>query len=109
MEIKELLVSAGCLRAEEIKPATTDSNIKHLLAPPGGVAAMDATIYAPKSSPKDELYHLYPAASLLAYFNPNLSYTFWISNHISFMASLSVVFIYFHPPLDPWKIMMHDV
>ncbi|KAK1351891.1 PGG domain-containing protein [Heracleum sosnowskyi] len=133
MEIKELLVSADCLRAEEIKPATTDSNIKHVknplkwftnftifqksgekrdndllvaatviaamayqaaISPPGGVAAMDATIYDPKSSPKDESYHLYPAASLLAYFNPNLSYTFWISNHISFMASLSVIFIY---------------
>lgn len=65
------------------------------ISPPGGVAAMDAEEYSYGrfDSPKDKPYHLYPAASLLA-FNPNLSCTFWISNNISFMASLTVIFLY---------------
>ncbi|XP_017223646.1 ankyrin repeat-containing protein At2g01680-like [Daucus carota subsp. sativus] len=151
MEIKELLVSAGTRKAQELKPAdqsvqegdeaakTGTSNSKCLkifdkftkftifretrearddallvaasviaamaytaaISPPGGVASMDAKEFPPLGSPggspdslKDKYFHLNPAASLLAYFNPNLSYTFWISNNISFMASLSVIFLY---------------
>lgn len=143
MEIKELLVSAGTLRAADQNvqaveaAAETDKDSKWVkkmwnkftnftifqekqekrdntllvaasviaamsyqaaISPPGGVSAMDATEYSRDhnqfDSPKYKRYHLDPAVSLLAYFNPNLSYTFWISNHISFMASLTVIFLY---------------
>ncbi|KAK1355859.1 PGG domain-containing protein [Heracleum sosnowskyi] len=81
---KTLLVAASVIAAMAYQAA---------ISPPGGVAEVDATeILAP--SPLDKIYELGPAFSLLAYFYPGLSNEFWICNTISFMASLSVIFLY---------------
>ncbi|WOG94942.1 hypothetical protein DCAR_0314239 [Daucus carota subsp. sativus] len=123
IEIKELLISAGTSRAKEIKAATkTRKSVKRFtifqdkrekrdktmlivasviaamayqaaISPPGGVAGMDASVYS-DPSPSNGIYDLGPANSLLAYFYPDLSNAFWICNTISFMASLSVIFLY---------------
>nr|XP_017240139.1 PREDICTED: ankyrin repeat-containing protein At2g01680-like [Daucus carota subsp. sativus] len=61
--------------------------------PPGGIAGVNATeVSSPDPYVQD--FWLQPAASLLAYFSPGLSNLFWISNTISFMAALSVIFLY---------------
>ncbi|XP_063946253.1 uncharacterized protein LOC135151592 [Daucus carota subsp. sativus] len=61
--------------------------------PPGGIAGVDATeVSAP--DPYEQVFWLEPAASLLAYFYPSLSNAFWISNTISFMAALGIIFLY---------------
>ncbi|XP_017240136.2 ankyrin repeat-containing protein At2g01680-like [Daucus carota subsp. sativus] len=62
-------------------------------SPPGGIAGVDAT-EASAPDPYGQGFHLQPADSLLAYFYSSLSNVFWISNTISFMAALSVIFLY---------------
>ena len=66
------------------------------ISPPGGVAGVDATEYQAdyKDSVSGIIYDLEPASSLLSYFYEGLNNGFWMSNTISFMAALSVIFIY---------------
>lgn len=148
VEIKELLVSANSVRANEIEPATaaiqmeavanqnmvaeaaarTNDNSQGVkkwkipkkgifrktleksdesllvaasliaamayqaaISPPGGVAGMDATKDLVASA---NTYVLEPSTSLLAQFYPEFSDGFWIFNTISFIAALSVIFVY---------------
>lgn len=82
-EDKNLLVGASVIAAMAYAAA---------ISPPGGVTAFDADDY---SNPDTDIsFLLAPASSLLAYFWPGLSNLFWISNTISFMAALSVIFMY---------------
>lgn len=81
---KTFLVAASVIAAMAYQAA---------ISPPGGIAGMDATEDS-APSPFDKTYDLGPANSLLAYFYPRISNTFWICNTISFVASLSVIFLY---------------
>ncbi|WOG94948.1 hypothetical protein DCAR_0314245 [Daucus carota subsp. sativus] len=63
------------------------------ISPPGGVASMDAASYS-VSDPWYFSYFLAPGSSLLAYFYASVSNTFWVFNTISFIAALSVIFLY---------------
>ncbi|XP_017240133.2 uncharacterized protein LOC108212932 [Daucus carota subsp. sativus] len=58
------------------------------ISPPGGVSSGEA----PDSS--NQYPELYPGDSFLAYFNTSLSNVFWTANTISYMAALSVIFLY---------------
>ena len=60
-------------------------------SPPGGVASADAI---EASAPDPYIFNLYPGDSILAYFYPSQSDVFWTANTISFMAALSVIFLY---------------
>ncbi|WOG94947.1 hypothetical protein DCAR_0314244 [Daucus carota subsp. sativus] len=86
METKDetLLVAASVIAAMAYTSA---------ISPPGGVASMDAASYS-VSDPWYFSYFLAPGSSLLAYFFAPLSNTFWVFNTISFIAALSVIFIY---------------
>lgn len=137
MEIKELLISAGTLRAKKTTKAAaarSDSVFNKMsnmwnkiksftifqekmekrdesllvaasvitamaytsaISPPGGVSGIDATNHSAEAGdPYYENYFLAPASSLLAYFYASLSNMFWRANTISFMATLSVIFLY---------------
>ena len=61
--------------------------------PPGGVAGLDATEFS-APDPLQQTFYIQPGNSILAYFYSSLSNTFWTSNTISFMAALSVIFLY---------------
>ncbi|WOG94951.1 hypothetical protein DCAR_0314248 [Daucus carota subsp. sativus] len=63
------------------------------ISPPGGVASADAT-EASAPDPYFQYFSLYPGDSLLAYMYSSLSNVFWTANTISFMAALSVIFLY---------------
>nr|XP_017240140.1 PREDICTED: ankyrin repeat-containing protein At3g12360-like [Daucus carota subsp. sativus] len=70
------------------------------ISPPGGVTGFDADAFSDAfinsldSNSTESVLFLPPGGSLLAYFWPGLSDAFWISNTISFMAALSVIFLY---------------
>ncbi|WOG94958.1 hypothetical protein DCAR_0314255 [Daucus carota subsp. sativus] len=72
------------------------------ISPPGGVTGFDADAFINSldsnstDSNSTQSVNMFPppGGSLLAYFWPGLSDAFWISNTISFMASLSVIFLY---------------
>ena len=71
------------------------------ISPPGGVTGFDADAFinsldsnSTDSNSTQSAMFLPPGGSLLAYFWPGLSDAFWISNTISFMAALSVIFLY---------------
>lgn len=81
---ERLLVAASVIAAMAYQAA---------ISPPGGVAGLDAHELALAPSPGDERLIL-PADSLLAVYYPKLSEMFWASNTISFMAALSVIFLY---------------
>ncbi|KAK1351899.1 PGG domain-containing protein [Heracleum sosnowskyi] len=82
---KSLLVAASVIAAMAYQAA---------ISPPGGVAGMDATQTPVPSVDLEPPYVLEPSSSLLAYFYPELSDGFWIFNTISFIAALSVIFVY---------------
>ncbi|XP_063946966.1 ankyrin repeat-containing protein BDA1-like [Daucus carota subsp. sativus] len=145
-DIREFLISAGALRAQEIEAATATSLLNPAIAysnretsrysklvkglevlkrsslfqktvtekddtlligasviaamaytaaisPPGGVAALDA-VPNTEDNPWFHLYYLPPGGSLLAYFWPGLSNSFWIFNTISFLGALTVILLY---------------
>ncbi|XP_017240130.1 ankyrin repeat-containing protein NPR4-like [Daucus carota subsp. sativus] len=81
-----LLVAASVMAAMAYQAA---------INPPGGVAAMDAAeISDPSSTLSKKIYDLKPGHSLLAYFEPGRSDGFWVYNTISFVAALSVIFLF---------------
>ncbi|WOG97837.1 hypothetical protein DCAR_0417178 [Daucus carota subsp. sativus] len=86
METKDetLLVAASVIAAMAYTSA---------ISPPGGVASMDAASYS-VSDPWYFSYFLAPGSSLLAYFSASVSNAFWVFNTISFIAALSVIFLY---------------
>ncbi|WOG84588.1 hypothetical protein DCAR_0103772 [Daucus carota subsp. sativus] len=59
------------------------------VSPPGGVIGLDANEI--KTSARNDME---PGTSILAHFDPKTSKFFWIFNTISFIASLSIIFLF---------------